>query len=56
MKRNYESPVIKIWSLDKEEILTDSTVAITEKAIRSGGLKINGNTLDEGGSIVSVVF
>lgn len=56
MKNEYIIPVINICYFDNEEILTTSSADVTEKALRSGDLKVNGKSLDSNSNIFSIEF
>lgn len=56
MKRIYITPKLNICNFDNEEILTASSVEITEKALKSGDLKVNGKSLDSNSNIFSIEF
>ncbi len=54
MKKEYIIPKMAVRNFGKDEILTDSSA--TEKALRSGELKVNGKSLDKNSSIFSIEF
>ena len=54
MKKQYIIPNMKVRSFGTEEILTVSSV--TENALRSGELKVNGKSLDTNSNIFSIDF
>lgn len=56
MKLVYEKPQIEIKVMDSENILTASAVQSTYDALTSGGLSINGDTVDSSDIIFSVRF
>ena len=56
MKNTYITPEFKMQSFYNEGILTASSVDITEKALRSGELKVNGKSLDVNSNIFSIEF
>lgn len=56
MKNKYIIPELNICYFDNEKILTASSANITEKALRSGDLKVNGKSLDSNSNIFSIDF
>lgn len=54
MKKEYIIPEMTVRGFSTEEILTLSSA--TEKALRSGDLKVNGKSLDKNSNIFSIDF
>lgn len=56
MKKQYSNPLIKLYRLDSERILTASSVAQTTDALKKGTLYINGKPYDLSVNIISINF
>ena len=56
MKNTYEKPQIEIKQMESGNILTASSIQSTYDALTSGGLSINGDTVDSSDIIFSVRF
>lgn len=54
MKKQYIIPEMTVRDFGTEEVLTVSSA--TEKALRSGELKVNGKSLDANSNIFSIEF
>lgn len=56
MKDKYVMPMISVRLFKHEKIVTVSAITTTENALKSGDVKVNGNTLSSSDTILAICF
>lgn len=56
MKQKYAPPAIEIQLFEHEHTITGSAITSTENALRSGDIKVNGKTLSDSDTLLSIRF